>query len=259
MFKEFIKNLIKYKEYILYSTKVELKTKLSTSYLGYLWWILDPLLFMLIYMLVVLVIFKRTQENFHVFVFLGLLPWKWMSGVIQYSSISIKGKIKVLEQVYAPKYIFPLTRVLVDSVEFLISILIVIVMLLIFKIKITPHIFEFFVVFVINLLVLYSLTLPIAHIGVFFADIRNILQFVLRLGFYMSPILYDLNSIPEKFRFIWWFNPATPFILSYRNIFLYGKSPLYVMMGIWLIIGVIFMWAGLLLMMRFDKNYTKVS
>lgn len=253
-----IKELKKYKEYILYTTRSELKVQLSSTYLGYLWWILDPLMYMLVYMLVVMIIFKRGGENYPIFVFTALLPWKWTSSAIMDSTNSIKAKKSILQQVYIPKHILPLIKNLVNAVKFLFGIIVLLVLMIFFRIPFTFHILEFIIVFLVNFLLVFGLGLILCHLGVYFKDIRNILTFTIRLWFYLSPALYGLEDIPQKVRFLWWLNPMTTLYASYRNVFLYGKAPLYSQLLLWGIFSIIVIMIGLKYLNKFDKNYTKV-
>ncbi|NBI08144.1 ABC transporter permease [Senegalia massiliensis] len=256
--KRAINDYKKYKEYILYTTKSELKVQLSSTFLGYFWWILDPLMYMLVYMLVVMVIFQRGGENFPIFVFAALVPWKWTVSSIKDSTKSIKGKSSILQQVYLPKFILPLIKTLINTTKYLFGILVLLVLMIFFGVPYTLHLFEFLAVFFVQLLLILGLGFIFSHLGVFFKDIDNILDFTLRFWFYVSPTLYDLESIPESVRFIWWFNPLTTIYTSYRNIFLEGTSPLYLPLLVWLIVGIILITIGLKYLYKFDKNYTKV-
>ncbi|MBS4536515.1 ABC transporter permease [Clostridium sp. D2Q-14] len=256
--KKAIQDFKKYKEYILFTTKSELKVQLSSTFLGYLWWILDPLMYMLVYMLVVMIIFKSGGENFPIFVFSALVPWKWTVSSIKDAAKSIKGKSSILQQVYLPKYILPLIKTLINTTKFLFGILVLLVLLIFFRVPYTVHLMEFFVVFMVQLSLILGIGFILAHLGVFFKDIDNILDFTLRFWFYVSPTLYGLEKIPEKVRFIWWLNPLTTIYTSYRNIFLEGTSPLYGPLLIWFAFSVVLISIGLKYLYKFDKNYTKV-
>ena len=258
LFKRVLKDLTKYKDYILYTTKSELKVQLSGTFLGYLWWILDPLMYMLVYMLVVMVVFDRGGPDFPVFVFTALVPWKWTVSSITDSTSSIKGKAGILQQVYIPKFLLPLIKCLINTAKYLFGIMVLLVLLLFFKIPYTFMNLTFLVVFAVHFLFILGLSLNLAHIGVYFKDINNILVFGIRLWFYLSPALYELNSIPEKVRFLWWLNPMTTFYASYRNLFMFNQHPLYLPLILWTLfsLGLIFM--GLKNIYKHDKNYMKV-
>lgn len=251
-------DLKKYKEYIVYSTKSELKIQLSSTYLGYLWWLLDPLMYMLVYMFVVSVIFKSSVENFPIFVFCSVLSWKWTTSSMMESANCIKARAGILQVVYMPKFILPLIKSLVNAVKFLFGILILLLLIIIYKIPFSVHNLEFIFVFIVNFAVIQAMGFILSHLGVFFRDINNILSFVIRLWFYLSPGFYALDRIPENIRSLWWLNPMTPIFESYRNVFMYNRSPLYSQLSIWLLISIIVSYIGVKYLYKFDRNYTKV-
>ncbi|MCM1990271.1 ABC transporter permease [Oceanirhabdus seepicola] len=253
-----IKDIKKYREYIKYATKSDLKVQVSSTYLGYFWWILDPIMQMLVYMVFVLIIFKKGEENFPIFIFSAILPWKWFISSIMDSTNAIRSKVGLLRQVYLPKFILPLNKVFVNTYKFLFSFIVLFVLVILFKVPITIHYLEIIIIFIINIIFICSLSLFFAHIGVYFKDIKNILVFSTKLWFYLTPCLYSLDRVPQNLRMLWWINPMTSFIESYRNVILYGKSPYYLMLSIWLIFSLILMHSSLKVLYKHDKNYTKV-
>lgn len=253
-----IKDIKKYKEYISYTTKSELKIQLSNTYLGYLWWILDPLMYMLVYMLVVMVIFKTSVENFPIFVFCAVLSWKWTTTAIMECTNSIKARVGVLQSVYMPKFILPLIKVMLNSVKFLFGIIVLLALIAVYKIPYSIHNLEFIFVFIVNFTLILGIGLILSHLGVFFRDVNNILSFTIRLWFYLSPGFYSLDRVPENLRILWWFNPMTAIFESYRNVFMYNKSPHYLGLSIWFGISLVMIFIGIKYLYKFDKNYTKV-
>lgn len=256
--KKFIQDIVKYREYILYSVKADLMVNLSGRYLGYIWWILDPLMYMMVYVVVVAFIFDRGEPNYPIFVFSALLIWKWVSQSINRNTNSIKSKSGILKQIYIPKAILPMIQVIVSSIYFLFGVLALLVMLPFFGIEYSWHIFEFSLIFIVTFMFTFGVGLNVAHLGVYFRDINNILAFGLRLWFYMSPGLYSIDRIPQEYRYIWWFNPMTTIYSSSRNVLMYNESPLYFELAIWLIISLALVFYGLYLLNKNDKNYTKV-
>ncbi len=258
LIKRVYNDLKKYKEFIIYSIRSELKVNLTETYLGYIWWLLDPLMYMLVYILVVVVIFGRGDENYPIFIFSALLSWKWTATSIRTSTSSIKAKAGILHQTYIPKFILPFIKNCVSSIYYLFGLTMLVVLIKLFKVPFTFHIFEFIPIFITHFLFLFGIGTILAHLGVYFRDINNILNFVLRLWFYLSPGLYNLDMIPEKIRNLWWLNPMTTFYASYRNVFLYAQHPIYKPLVIWFVISIIVIILGLKYLYKFDKNYTKV-
>lgn len=255
---ETYKQFMKYRDYFFYNVKSTLKSNLQGSYLGYLWWLLDPLMFMLVYIFVVVIVFDQGKPNFPVFVFVGLLSWKWTATTINQSADSIKGRAALLKQIYLPKFLLPLVSVSVNSIYFIFGLVILAVMIPLYSIPITIHIFEFFIVFIVQGLLLFGIGLIMSHVGVFVSDLKNVLTFTIRFWFYVSPIMYSIEDIPEKLRGIYNINPMVCIIEGYRNVVMYGKSPDYSILTIWGIISLLLIIYGLNLFKKYDRNYTKV-
>ncbi len=258
IFKRAYNDFNKYKEYFFYTVKSNLKANISGSYLGYLWWLLDPFMFMLVYVFVVDIIFKRGGPNFPIFVFCGLLSWKWTSTCISQCSDSIRSKAGILKQVYLPKFLLPLINTTVNSIYYLFGLIVLFIMLPFYKIDFSLHILEFIFVFIVQFLFVFGLGLLLSHIGVYVSDLKNILSFSIRFWFYMSPVLYNINSLPEKYINIFYINPMTTLFESYRNVFMYRESPEYLMLGVWTVISIILIWWGLKVFEKYDRTYTKV-
>ncbi|MBU7594547.1 ABC transporter permease [Metabacillus halosaccharovorans] len=253
------KDLIKYKEFIFLNSKYELKAQVANTLFGYIWWLLDPLFHMLVYTIMVTVIFNARMEGFAVFVFCALLPWKWYTSTLSNSANSIKSKMGILNQTYIPKFVLPLTQSLVNFSKFLFGLLILFPMIFIFKLDLSFHFFEIIFVIFINFLFLYGSSLVIAHYGVFFKDLKNLLGHVIRLWFYLSPGLYSLDQIPESVRFLWWLNPNTTLFESYRNVIMFGSSPLYMPLAILGVVSLGLIYFGLSRLNKYDKSYLKMS
>lgn len=255
---QLMKDLRKYKDYLSHNIRVNLKLKVSNTMLGYLWWLLDPLLQMMIYSIVVVFIFQRGQPNFPVFVFCALLSWKWFNSTIMYSSTCIKSNLGILNQVYLPKFILPLQETIVNLIKYLFGFIILVIMLAIYRIAPTIHFFEVIIVIAINFLFVFAVSVVVAHYGVYLKDLKNLLSHFLRIWWYLSPGIYSMSLIPEQYRWIFWFNPNTALFESYRNVIMYGKSPMYGLLLIWGVISVIIIVFGLKKLYKFDRTYSKV-
>jgi ABC-type polysaccharide/polyol phosphate export permease len=253
-----IADLKKYQEYLFTSITTGMRTDFANTYIGYIWWILDPLLFMLVYVFVFQVIMGSKIPNYPVFLMCSLLFWRWISGSIAQSTSSIVNKKAILSQTYIPKFLLPLIKIGINSMYFLFSILVLLVFIVIYRIPVTWHFIEIIPLTVVSFLFCYAVGLWLAHLGVFYYDVERILQFVLRLWYYVSPGVYALANVPKSLTEVIWLNPLTPIFEGSRNVFLYGLSPDYKMLGIWTLISLVMIYFGLKKLRQFDKTYTKI-
>jgi len=258
MLNKAIKDVLKYRDYIYYNVIVNLKIKVSNTILGYFWWLLEPLLHMAIYTLIIVAILNKGDRLFPLHVFCGLLSWKWFNSTLTYSSSCLKANSGILNQVYIPKFILPLQEMIGNLFRFLFGFVLIFVMMFIYRIAPTIHMFELVLVVVVNGIFILSFSLIIMHVGVYIHDTKNLLSHFNRVWWYLSPGIYSLTVIPEKYRWLYWLNPNTAIFESYRNIIIRGSSPYYIHLFIWTIVFIIILFFGLKLLYRHDRNYTKI-
>ena len=235
-----------------------MRSDFANSYIGYIWWVLDPVLFMLVYVFIFQIILQTKIPNYPVFLMCSLLFWRWISSSVSQCTSSIISKRSILSQTYIPKFILPLTRLGINSVYFLFSITVLLAFILFYRIPFTWHFIELVPLFFITFLFVYGIGLWLSHLGVFFVDVERLLQFILRIWYYISPGVYAVANVPNSLKDYIWLNPLTPVFESSRNIFLYNKSPNYLILGVWVVISLILIYTGLKKLNKFDKTYTKI-
>ncbi len=255
----FFKDLKKYRHYFFYAVKSELKSEVGGTIFGYLWWLFDPFLHMLIYSFLVVVIFARGDMTFPLYVFLALTPWKVVTKVLETSTMAIRAKAAILKQIHLPKFLIPLIDMGVDLVKLLFGILLILAMVFLFRIPFTWHILEFIVPLTVFLLFYYAISLFCLHIGAFFKDFSQLLSHLIMIMFFLSPTLWNLDMVPEKYRTIVWLNPNVAFFSSFRNTMIYGSSPHYKWLALWFLVTIVLLAIAIPLLYRSDKNYSKVN
>jgi ABC-type polysaccharide/polyol phosphate export permease len=249
----------KYLDYILYGSRMTLKSRYSNMSLGYVWWFLDPIIYMLIFILVYEIIFNQTMPHYPIFFLIGWITWRWMSASLTGSSTSISSRISMLEQISAPKYIFPLINLLVETILFIAALVMVPIAMGIDGVPFTWHIIEIVPLTMVTLFALYGLTLLIAHVGTLVADFKNLVTYTLRLTFYLSPVFYEQRLLPESIRDYYALNPAVGVLEGYRNCLLYGQSLDYMSVLYILLIGLVTVPLGLYISSRYDKKYVNIK
>ena len=127
----------KYWKYAVYSSKAQLKSEIANSYLNWLWWVLDPLCFMLIYVFMFGYVFKSKQQYFAIFVFIGITFWDFFNKCLIQSVKLIKANKPIVSKVYIPKFILILVKMGVNGFKMFISLLIIVAMLAVWRVPIT--------------------------------------------------------------------------------------------------------------------------
>src|SRR5699024_4772115 len=181
---------LKRKDLLYYLVKSGLKAEHRNSYLGYFWWLLDPLLNVLVYYFLVVIILGRGGEDYPVFLVIGLVVWRWISTSINSSAKSILRYSSIVNQVYLPKSIFPLSFTITQLFNFLFGLIVIAIFLLFFGVMPGWQIVYLPILIIVTLVFLLAIGLVLGYFTVFVRDIDNLLSHVIRVFFYASPIIW---------------------------------------------------------------------
>lgn len=230
------KNLYNYRELLKTSVKKEVRGKYKNSFLGILWSFLNPLLQIAIYAIVFPLILKNNQENYVVFLCCGLIPWNFFATSINRSAFSFIENGNIIKKVYFPREIIPISVVTGETVNFLISTLIILGFVVFGGIGISKYILIYPIIVLTQYLVILAISLIISSICVYLRDLQHFVGIALQLLFYAAPVVYAPSTIPEEYQWILKYNPMTYIINGYRDIF-YNKSmmelkPVLIVLGL---------------------------
>ena len=258
--KRFIVDLKKYYKYAKYSAKSDLKAEVASSYLNWLWWVLDPLLFMLVYTFIAIVVFRSGVQYFPVFVFIGLTLWNFFNKIVIGSVKIIRNNSAIVTKVYIPKFVLILQKMMVNGFNMLVSFALVIIMMGIYRIPVTWNILYMIPILLVLGILTFGICCFMLHFGVFVDDLYNVMNVVLRLVFYMSGIFYSIGDrVPEPFRSILLkCNPVSMLMESSRRCMIYSGAPYRKLIVVWGVIGVLLCILGIKLIYKYENSYVKV-
>ena len=259
--KKFFQDIKKYYKYIIYSTKSNLKTEVANSYLNWLWWILDPLCFMLVYTFIVEIVFKTSEQYFPVFVLVGLTVWNFFNANTISSVKLVANNKSIVTKVYIPKYVLTLVKMFTNLFKMMISWGLILIMMLLFKVPYTFYMLQFLPVLIVLFILSFGISTILMHFGVFVEDLNNVMNILLKLVFYMSGISYAISTrVPDPFnRILLNLNPIALIIDSFRKAFLTGSLINYRMLCIWLIVGIVLSIIGIKTVQKYENSYAKVT
>ena len=229
------KNLYKYRELLKTNVQKEIRGKYKNSFLGVLWSFLNPLLQIAVYALVFPLILRNTQENYVIFLCCGLIPWTFFATTISRSAFTMVENGNIIKKVYFPREILPISVVTSETVNFLISTIIIIGFVIFGGLGISKYIIFYPIVLIAQYLLLIAISLIVSSISIYIRDLQHLIGVALQLLFYAAPIVYAPESIPEQFKWILYCNPMTYIINGYRSIF-YNQTmielkPLLILIG----------------------------
>lgn len=247
-----------YRELILYRAYADLKAERARTYLGILWWIIEPITSMLIYYFVFKTILKRGTEDFVPFLLIGIVTWRWFASTVQFGSSAIIRNKGLIQQAPVHALVYPVIAVIENTVKFAVALSVLLTFLWIYGFGVQIHYLMLPALLFVELLVIFAVMLPLAAIVPFLPDIRNGIPHVMRLGFYSSAVLYPPERIPERWRWVLDYNPMAIIIQSAREILMYGRWPvMWAQLLVAAILSAIVATAGALLIHRFSGIYGK--
>lgn len=258
--KRFLNDIKRYGEYTKFSAKSDLKAEVASSYLNWLWWILDPLLYMLVYTFIAVIVFRSTVQYFPVFVFVGLTLWNFFNKTVLGSVKCIRANSAIVSKVYIPKFMLVIQKMLVNGFKMIVSFAIIVVMMVIYRIPVTWNILFMFPIMLELCLMTFGLGCLMLHFGVFVDDLHNVMNVILRLCFYMSGIFYSIGDrLDEPYRSILLkCNPIGMILESARKCMLYSGTPYVGLLIFWGIVSLIVCAIGVRTIYKNENSYVKV-
>ena len=251
------KNLYNYRELLKTSVKKEVRSKYKNSFLGVVWSFLNPLLQIVVYAIIFSLILKNKQENYAIFLCCGIIPWTFFSIAINRSAFIVIENGNIIKKVYFPREIIPISVVLAETINFLISTLIILGFVIIGGIGITKYLLLYPIILIAQYLVIISIAFVVSSICVYFRDLQHFIGIILQLLFYATPIVYSQDSIPGEYQWILKINPMTYIINAYRDIFYYQKAFEILPLIILLFIGIVTSYVGYKIFYKLQKGFAE--
>ena len=258
MLKRFFTDLRKYFSFSVVSAKSQLKTEVAGSYLNWIWWILDPLCFMLIYTFIFGYVFSASEQYFPVFIFVGLSMWNFFNGTLKSSVRIVKRNKPIVSRVYFPKYILVVAQLMADAFKMMISFGIVVLMMIFFQVPISFNVLFFIPIIIILMLFTFGCSCIVMHFGVYVEDLANVINIVLRFLFYLTGIFYNIKTkIPNIGEYLNNYNPLASLITAMRDCLIYSRMPDLKFLGIWFVVSVLLTVGGVALVYKEENSYLK--
>ena len=229
-----VRQIFRFRGLLATLTSRELKARYRGSVLGFLWSLANPLLLLAVYTFVFSVVFQARAtgvDPYALFVVCGLFPWIWLSTSILEGSMSLIANSGLIRKAVFPAELLPMVTVLSNLVHLLFALPILAVALfagwlLEFRVG-GPGVVALPAILLLHLPMVAGMALGVSALTVHFKDVRDIVQNLLTLLFFLTPILYPLEAV-RAYPFVWWavrLNPFTPFTLAYQETLFRGRMP----------------------------------
>lgn len=253
------KDLYQYRELLKTNIKKEIRGKYKGSFLGVLWSFMNPLLMTLVYALVFGCIMKGAKyEHYTTFLIVGILPWSWFTTCISQGTFSVLANGGIIKKVYFPREIIPISVVTSGLVNFLITCIIIALFLIFTGIGFTKYILFLPLVILAQYLLTLGILFITSSVNVYIRDFEYIINFIINLLFYGTPILYSAEIFKGHAVYkLLQLNPLRPIIDSYRDIFYWGSMPHLKSLLIVVALGVVMCIIGVLIFKKLSKGFAE--
>lgn len=220
-----LRRLVGYRALIQSLVARDLKARYRGSVLGFLWSFANPLLLLSIYTFVFTQVMPDARggdpelEPYALFIFCGVLPWTWFSSsILESSNVLISGG-NLIRKVLFPAEVLPIVTVFAGLVHFLLAMIIVAGAIVYFGVQVAAtDLLWLPVVIAVQLGLTLGIALFVSALTVHFRDLRDLLANVLTLWFWVTPIIYPLSAVPERWRPLLAFNPFTHIAVAYQEL-----------------------------------------
>jgi len=256
---------------VRYLVGAEVKKRGANTVLGNIWWVLDPLLLMLVYVVLVAIIARRPIDDYPLFIFAAILPWKWFTAAVTDATSSIVSRHRLIKQIAFPKIVLPIAATTAGVVGFGFGMIPLAGIMLLYLDRLSPLILLVPVIAAVQYVFTLGVALVVAAGNVFVRDLGNVMRHVLRLWFYLSPGLYSLSMLDDVSLFddqpwlhaIVAANPFAILFEAYRSV-IYGsvdgppQAPDWLSLAILLGISAGFVALATVLFKRLEPTFAKV-
>lgn len=252
-----LKELYDYREMLFNLVKKDLRTRYRGSVLGFLWTFVNPLLQLVVYTFVFSTIMRAGIDKYYIYLFVALVPWIFFSTAITASASSIISNKDLIKKIYFPRLIIPMAVVNGAFMNMLFTMIVVFVALIFSGVGISKYIVFLPIIMLLEYLLALGLSFIVAALNVYFRDLEHILGIVTMAWMYATPIMYDINMVPENMRALFNLNPMTSIISAIRSILYYKTMPDLSHMGLIFIWSIGFIIIGYLVFQKLQRGFAE--
>jgi lipopolysaccharide transport system permease protein len=248
------------RELIVSLTYRQIYARYRQSVLGLAWAFFRPIATVIIFTVVFSYIAKFPSDGlpYPLFVFGALLPWTLLSSGIGAGVSSLTNQSNLVAKIYFPREILPISTVLASAIDFVIAAVIFVVLLFFYQVEVSWHMLYAIPILLIEILLLLGLVLLLSMVNVWFRDVSHAMALLVQFWMYLTPIIYPLSMVPERWRWLYDLNPMVGIIESFRSVFLRAEAPPFDLLIISAVASVVLFVSGYILFKRREFQFADV-
>ena len=222
----------------------DLRVRYKGSTLGMLWSLMHPLALATVYVIALKFVIRVKMENYAIFLLAGLLPWIFFSTALSLATASISEQGNLIKKIAFPREVLPFVRIGSQLIHFAVGYLLVVPAFASHQIGFSAAFLALPLLIVLLVIFTSGLALALATAQVYFRDTQHLVGVVVQLWFWMTPILYSLQLVPEQYRSWALANPVTIYIVTYQDIVVGQEFPSLERLAVLLALGLASLFVG---------------
>ncbi|MBN2046825.1 MAG: ABC transporter permease [Anaerolineaceae bacterium] len=247
-----------YRELVFFLTWRDLKVRYKQTLLGASWAILQPFLTMVVFTIFFGNLAKVPSDGmpYPIFYYTALLPWQLFAKAMQDSSRSLVANRHMITKVYFPRMILPLSNILAGLVDFAIAFVVLLGMMVFYKVSLTSAIWTLPFLLLLALTTALGAGLWFSALNVLYRDVGYVIPFLSQFWMYLSPVVYPVSMLPERYQFLSYFNPMTGVIEGFRWAVLGTETTLTLpLLGLSTLVALLMLGSGIVYFRRMERTF----
>ena len=247
--------LIARRDLLINLTRAELSARYRSATLGIAWFVLTPLVLMVVLTLIFEHVIRLGIPDYPVFVFSGLLPWTFIQMTLLNTTTSVTRAPGLIKRVALPRVFLPLAAIGSNLIQYLVSLALLVPLMLAFDVPFQPTLVLLPAAIALAAVAVTGLSLIVAAVNVAHRDVEMMVSAGLRVLFYATPVFYPLSAVPEQFRLLYLLNPASGIVEIHRSLIIDGAVPSIEVLAMSAVTTVVVLILGIVVFRRRQQNF----
>ena len=249
-----------YRELLYFVAWRDVKVRYKQTVIGVAWAVLQPVITMIVFTTIFGRFAKIPSDSlpYPIFFFSGLMPWTYFATALNRSIASVVAESHLISKVYFPRLILPLAGTLPGIVDFSISLIVLLGMMVWYRVDITWRLLTLPVFLLFALLTALAAGLWLSALNVRYRDVGHAVPFLIQIWMFCSPVVYPVGLIPEKYRLLYSFNPMVGVIEGFRWSLLVTARPDFSVMTVSAVAVLIILTGGLIFFKKMERTFADV-
>lgn len=252
-----IKEIYTYRHMLFTLVKQDINGRYKGSIFGFLWTLLNPLFMLLVYSIVFQFVFRSDIENYPIYLFICLMPWNAFNNMIGAGTTCVSNNASILKKVYFPREVLPLSVVISNTIQYFFSVVIIFIALLVSGVGISWYALLLPIVVLVQITFAFGLILMLSAANVYVRDVQYMMNPIMMIWMYASPILYSITMVPEKWLWLYKLNPMVSILQGYQNILYDQTLPDFKSLGIVFLVSIVICIIGYIIFNKLQRRFAE--